>query len=346
MRRLTIVLAILGLVAASSAGASSYTVKRGDTLGVIAKRLGTTVGSLVRGNGLKDADHITEGQVLKVGDAPAAGAKPVAAKPASAKPAAAAPTTYTVKRGDTLTVIAKRFATTTAALVKLNGLKSADRVRIGQTIKVTDKPPAPAPPAKTVSPALAPISAVHAVAAGLPPTHLVAKGENAAKIAASNKVSVAALGKANPGVDLRSLPIGIPLRIPVAPTWICPVQGKRGFDDTWGAWRPGNLPHLGTDIISPRGTPVVAPVGGTLELRPGGKIGGNAWYLHGDDGNTYYGAHMDGYTAGAGRIEAGQQIGIVGDTGDAKGGATHLHFEFHPHGGDPVDPFFTLEAWC
>jgi LysM repeat protein len=334
MRRLTIVLAILGLVAASSAGASSYTVKRGDTLGGIAKRVGTSVSSLVHGNALKDADHIVIGQVLKVGDT-----KSSATAPATAT----APTTYTVKRGDSLGSIAKRNHTTVSALLKLNGLKNADHVLIGQTLKLTAPAPAPAKPA---SPALKPISSVHAIAGGLPPTHIVTKGENAAKIAKNFKVSTTSLAKANPGVDLRYLAVGMPLRIPVASVWICPVQGKRGFDDTWGARRPGNLPHLGTDIISPRGTAVVAPLGGTLELRPGGRIGGNAWYLHADDGNTYYGAHLDGYTAGAGRIEAGQQIGIVGDTGDAKGGATHLHFEFHPHGGEPVDPFFTLEAWC
>src|SRR5436305_1896221 len=90
MRRLTIVLAILGLVAAGSAGASSYTVKRGDTLGMIATRLGTSVSSLVHSNGLKDADHIVIGQVLKVGDAKSGQPGPAVAS---------APPTYTVKRG-------------------------------------------------------------------------------------------------------------------------------------------------------------------------------------------------------------------------------------------------------
>src|SRR5947209_4985247 len=184
MRRLTIVLAILGLVAASSAGASSYTVKRGDTLGVIAKRLGTSVSSLVHGNGLKDADHIVIGQVLKAGDSKAS---------TTAPPAVTAPTTYTVKRGDSLSSIAKRNHTTVTSLLKMNGLKNADHVLIGQTLKLADAPaPAAAKPAKPATPAppaLKPISAVHAIAGGLPPTHLVAKGENAAKIAKSFNVS-------------------------------------------------------------------------------------------------------------------------------------------------------------
>src|SRR5204862_118765 len=83
----------------------------------------------------------------------------------------------------------------------------------------------------------------------------------------------------------------------------------------WGAPRAQGF-HMGNDVVAARGTPVVAPVGGTLELKQG-KIGGNAFYLRGDDGNTYYGAHLDSYVRDSGRIESGQQIGVVGDSGDA-----------------------------
>jgi murein DD-endopeptidase MepM/ murein hydrolase activator NlpD len=122
------------------------------------------------------------------------------------------------------------------------------------------------------------------------------------------------------------------------------VHGKTSFTDTWGAPRAGGS-HKGTDVLAARGTPVVANLGGTLEPRKG-PVGGIAYYLHADDGNTYYGAHLDALTAPAGRIEAGQQIGVVGDTGDAKGGVTHLHFELKPGGGDPVNSFWTLDKWC
>lgn len=331
MRKPLIVLALLGLVAASAAGANSYTVRKGDTLAVVAKRTGTTVAFLTRVNHLVNADRIVIGQVLQTSETKAPAAAP------------AAPATYTVRRGDSLAVIAKRNHTTVRALMDLNGIKHQDRIRIGQVLKLSAPPP---PPAKSAAPAMVPISNVRVVAAGMPPSYTVRKGDSAKSIAARNKITVAALGRANPGVNLKILPVGITLTLPVAPVWICPVQGPRRFDDTWGAFRATTGRHVGTDMLAPRGTPVVAPVGGTLELRPDGTIGGKAWYLHGDDGNTYYGAHLDAYKAGSGRIEAGQQIGVVGDTGDAKGTPPHLHFEFHPRGGAPVDPFFTLEAWC
>src|SRR3546814_3237888 len=56
-------------------------------------------------------------------------------------------------------------------------------------------------------------------------------------------------------------------------------------------------------MLSPRGTPTVAPVSGTVSHR-GNGIGGLSWHLNGDDGNYYYGTHLDSYAnVGAGRSE-------------------------------------------
>lgn len=101
---------------------------------------------------------------------------------------------------------------------------------------------------------------------------------------------------------------------------------------------------MGTDVFAFKGTPVIAPVSGTLELRKG-SIGGNAFYLKGVDGVTYYGAHLDTITAPAGPLKAGDQIGTVGNTGNADGGTPHLHFEIHPNG-VAVNPYPTLKRWC
>jgi len=70
--------------------------------------------------------------------APVHGAKPVAVKPAPAKPVAKKPktTTYTVKSGDTLSKIATQHKTTVAALVKLNEIKDASKINVGQVIKL------------------------------------------------------------------------------------------------------------------------------------------------------------------------------------------------------------------
>lgn len=126
-------------------------------------------------------------------------------------------------------------------------------------------------------------------------------------------------------------------------SWICPVQGPVSFTDTWGAPRSGGRTHKGVDMMSPQGTPVVAPVSGFVEHR-GNSIGGQSFHLNGDDGNYYYGTHLSGY-GNSGQVEAGVVIGYVGETGNAT--TPHLHFEIHPGGyGNAVNPYPTTAANC
>lgn len=129
-------------------------------------------------------------------------------------------------------------------------------------------------------------------------------------------------------------------------SWVCPVQGPKSFVNSWGASRPGGNSHQGVDIMSPRGTPVVTPVAGTVTLKSGG-IGGLNFRLDGDDGNWYYGAHMDEFAGPSGYLPAGTLVGYVGDTGDAKGTGTHLHFEIHLGGyRNAVNPYPTVARHC
>ena len=130
-------------------------------------------------------------------------------------------------------------------------------------------------------------------------------------------------------------------------SWVCPVQGARSFVDSWGYPRPGGRAHQGVDIMSPRGTPVVLPVAGSVSFKSGG-IGGLTFRLNGNDGNWYYGAHLDAYAGlSPGSYPAGTVVGYVGDTGDARGTGTHLHFEIHIGGyGNAVNPYPTTAAHC
>jgi murein DD-endopeptidase MepM/ murein hydrolase activator NlpD len=126
---------------------------------------------------------------------------------------------------------------------------------------------------------------------------------------------------------------------------VCPVAGPVSFVDSWGAARSGGRAHQGTDMMSDYGTPTVAPVGGTVEHR-GSSVGGLSWYLHGDDGTTYYGTHLSGYeNEGAGWVAAGTVIGYVGDSGNAAG-TPHLHFEVQPGGGSAVNSYPFVAAAC
>jgi murein DD-endopeptidase MepM/ murein hydrolase activator NlpD len=117
---------------------------------------------------------------------------------------------------------------------------------------------------------------------------------------------------------------------------MCPVQGTTYFSDGFGAPRYGGGYHLhaGVDLVTARGTPIVAPFDGVARTSYN-TLGGNAVYVTGEDGYVYN-AHLDHYSPlSNGPVKTGDVIGYVGDTGDAIG-TPHDHFEFHPF--FPVPP--------
>lgn len=91
--------------------------------------------------------------------------------------------------------------------------------------------------------------------------------------------------------------------------------------------------HTGDDYAAPAGTEVVAVRDGTVAWSDdnGGAYG--TWLgLRADNGRDYVYCHLSARRVGAGtRVTAGQELGRVGETGNATG--PHLHFEDRPHGG-------------
>lgn len=136
-----------------------------------------------------------------------------------------------------------------------------------------------------------------------------------------------------------------PASIPVVTDFICPIIGPKAFTNSWGDPRSGGRRHQGTDMMSPRGTVNVAVVSGTFERHHSGA-GGLAVYLYGDDGHTYYYAHLDEVIGSDRRVAQGEPIGKTGSTGNARGGSPHTHFEFHPNGGRAVNSYPMLKAAC
>jgi peptidoglycan LD-endopeptidase LytH len=125
-------------------------------------------------------------------------------------------------------------------------------------------------------------------------------------------------------------------------TIICPVLGGSAYGDTWGAPRSGGRRHQGVDMLAPTGTPLQAVVSGML-TQGNNRLGGITVSLMGDTGDRFYYAHLSAYEGVSGRVEQGQVIGYIGDTGNATG-TPHLHFEIRPGAGVPVNPYPSVRA--
>ena len=134
------------------------------------------------------------------------------------------------------------------------------------------------------------------------------------------------------------------------PGFICPMPAPVSFINDWGFPRSGGRKHKGTDIFAAYGHRVVAVANGTIRLRSGG-LGGISVWLHADYGVSFYYAHLSGYAPGivdGMQVSIGQEIAYNGDTGNARGGAPHVHFQIHPGGSSrgAVNPYPTLSRNC
>jgi peptidoglycan LD-endopeptidase LytH len=131
--------------------------------------------------------------------------------------------------------------------------------------------------------------------------------------------------------------------------YACPIAPPFHFRDTWGAPRSGGRKHKGVDIFGPMGQEVYAITDGVVSRHSTSRLGGLGLYLAGDDGNVYYYSHLSsvlpGYLPGR-RVEAGEWIASNGDSGNARGGAPHIHMEVRPGGGSNVNPYPFAAASC
>ena len=165
-------------------------------------------------------------------------------------------------------------------------------------------------------------------------------------------------GKAAPEPTL-----GLPVRQPPQVTpkltaggYVFPVYGPSSFVDTFGGPRSdvsGGW-HHGDDIFAPLGAPILAVASGTVFSVGWNQVGGNRLWVRDGQGNLFYYAHLSAFTPLAmngNRVNAGDVLGFVGNTGDAQGTPTHLHFEIHPVGliglgyDGAVNPTSYLLAW-
>jgi len=138
--------------------------------------------------------------------------------------------------------------------------------------------------------------------------------------------------------------------------YVFPVYGPSSFVDTFGALR-GDISsgwHHGDDIFAPLGAPLLSVASGTVFSVGWNRVGGNRLWLRDGQGNLFYYAHLSAFSplaVNGSKVNAGDVIGFVGNTGDAQGTPFHLHFEIHPVGllglgyDGAVNPTSYLLAW-
>lgn len=112
-----------------------YTVKSGDTLSAIASKYGTTYQKLAEYNGIANPSLIHVGQKIKIPGITST-APSVPSTPTAKPEATTSETVYTVKSGDTLSSIAKKYGTTYQKLAAYNGISNPNRISVGQKIKI------------------------------------------------------------------------------------------------------------------------------------------------------------------------------------------------------------------
>jgi len=145
------------------------------------------------------------------------------------------------------------------------------------------------------------------------------------------------------------------------PRLVFPVVAATSYVDDFGDPRPSGR-HQGNDLMAAKRSPVVAVESGRVVKYRRSAAAGCMLYLYGRSGTTYMYIHLNNdrtlrndnrggcrngiaYARGLQsnqRVRAGQLIAYVGDSGDADGIMSHLHFELHPNGGRAVSPYDRL----
>jgi len=301
-----------------------HNVARGETLVRIASSYGSSALSVARANSLSNPNLIYPGQQLLIPTASGArssGGDGESQGSSSKTSGKRSGQFHVVKKGENLESIAKKHSGVTADdIARANGITNG-RIYTGTRLFL-DGP-----------------SFIGSGGTGSE-SYLVKKGDRLGDIAARYGIKLSSLAKLNNITDANLIRSGQTLTVPGGSGWVCPVADSRYFND-WGFPRGASRYHEGNDLFARYGSKVMAPVSGTVELIQG-KLGGLQFNLYGSDGVEYLGSHLD--SAGkTGKVNAGDVIGYVGNSGNAAGTNPHLHFGMYIDG-LAINPYPTLRA--
>jgi LysM repeat protein len=307
----------------------THVVERGDTLARIASTYGASISILVETNAIRNPNLIRIGQnILIPGSTSAHAAEAPSSSNGNSSSSSSSSTSrsgryHVVKAGERLGSIAAQHSGVTAdQIARANGIVNGTIYR--GTRLFLDGPD------------------FKATGTEGDVTYRIQGGDRLGDIAAQYGTSISTLAQINNISNPNLIRSGQTLTIPSGARWVCPIQGASFFND-WGFPRGGGVRfHEGNDLFATHGAPVYAPVSGTVEFKTG-SIGGKQFNLSGDDGVMYLGSHMSEFGK-SGRVNAGDVVGYVGNSGNAVGTRPHLHFGIYLSGGVVVNPYPTLLA--
>ncbi|WP_034918280.1 M23 family metallopeptidase [Gillisia sp. CAL575] len=138
------------------------------------------------------------------------------------------------------------------------------------------------------------------------------------------------------------------IEIQRSPVYLFPVAGGKNRDaqSFWGAQRDGGKrSHEGIDIFASRGTPVIATVDGRITSSGEKGLGGKqVWLRDTKRGQSLYYAHLDSVAPIKNyQVKAGDTLGFVGNTGNARTTAPHLHFGIYRRYGGAINPYYFIK---
>ncbi|MTH55313.1 LysM peptidoglycan-binding domain-containing protein [Bacillus mangrovi] len=351
-----IALAGMLTITAEAEAASTHKVKPGESLWKIASQYKVSVPQLKQWNSMK-SDTIHIGKTLYV-------SQPSAAKPAAKKPAVpAASLKHTVKSGESLYSLSKKYGVSVSSIQSANRLKSS-AIKVGQALtipKAASAQPAPKPkPAAAPKPAPAPAPAPTAKTV----IYTVKPGNTLSAIAAQYKTSVQKIKTLN---NLKSDTIyvgqklkmteGVLPALPALQDGLFPFKAGtyQPYIDSFGYSRSygGSRSHEGIDIMAKKGTPLYSVSDGVIERYGWNELGGWRLTIRNSEGYRVYYAHLNAYAPGlkAGlSVKRGQYIGKVGDSGYGKPGTIgkfvpHLHIGIYDASYKAINPYPFLKNW-
>ena len=128
-------------------------------------------------------------------------------------------------------------------------------------------------------------------------------------------------------------------------SWPVAAAARSRIGSFWGAGRDGGArSHEGIDIFASRGTPILAATDGYISRVGMNNLGGKVIFQrHAKLPFSIYYAHLDSQLVASGtRVQAGDTIGLMGNTGNAITTPPHLHLGIYTHGG-AVNPLPFVE---